>query len=381
MHIVFVSETWPPQVNGVAFTVKSLAQGMAAHGHQVEVVRPGASGRDGAVDLVRARGVPLPQYPGLLVGMPQGGELRKRWFASRPDAAYIATEGLLGISAMRAANALEIPVVTGFHTRFHDYAAHYGMGLLAPFVRSRLLQFHRRAQMTLVPTRALAEELTQAGVRHVRRLRRGVDTDLFSPQRRDPALRASWGAAADTPVLLCVGRIAAEKGLGLALQAFRALQARAPAARMVMVGDGPQRAALATAYPDVLFVGTKHGEELAAHYASADVFLFPSLTETFGNVVLEAMASGLALVAFDRAAVQEHVANGISGLVLPVTDARGFITSAYELSLDAETRRMLGTNARIVAQHCAPEAVIADFSKLLHGMVREHNHDPVDAAA
>jgi glycosyltransferase involved in cell wall biosynthesis len=381
MHIVFVSETWPPQVNGVAFTVKSLAQGMAARGHRIEVVRPGASGRDGNVDLLFARGVPLPQYPGLLVGMPQGGELRKRWRERRPDAVYIATEGLLGISAMRAANALQIPVVTGFHTRFHDYAAHYGMGLLAPFVRSRLLNFHRRAQMTLVPTRALADELAGAGIRHVRRLRRGVDIELFSPERRDPALRESWGANDDTPVLLCVGRIAAEKGLGLALQAFRALQARASAARMVMVGDGPQRAALAAAYPDVLFVGTKHGEELAAHYASADVFVFPSLTETFGNVVLEAMASGLALVAFDRAAVQEHVANGISGLVLPVTDARGFITSAYELSLDTETRRMLGTNARIVAQHCAPEAVIVDFGKLLHGMVREHNHDPVDAAA
>ena len=123
------------------------------------------------------------------------------------------------------------------------------------------------------------------------------------------------------------------------------------------------------------------GEELAAHYASADVFLFPSLTETFGNVVLEAMASGLAVVAFDRAAAQEHVANGISGLVVPASDARGFITTAYELGLDAETRRMLGTNARIVAQQCAPDAVAAEFDKLLHALVREHGHDPVGAAA
>jgi glycosyltransferase involved in cell wall biosynthesis len=381
MHIVFVSETWPPQVNGVAFTVKSLAQGMAARGHRIEVVRPGADGRDGGVDLVSARGVPLPQYPGLLVGMPQGGELRKRWRTRRPAAVYIATEGLLGISAMRAANVLQIPVVTGFHTRFHDYAAHYGVGLLAPFVRSRLLQFHRRAQMTLVPTRALVDELSTAGVRQVRKLRRGVDIELFSPARRDRGLRKSWGACDEAPVLLCVGRIAAEKSLGLALQAYRALQARLPAARMVMVGDGPQRAALAAAYPDVLFAETQCGEELAAHYASADVFLFPSLTETFGNVVLEAMASGLALVAFDRAAAGEHVANGISGLVIPASDTRGFITSAYELGMDRETRRMLGTNARIVAQQCAPDTVIADFEKLLRAMVLEHSHDPVGAAA
>ncbi|WIG55692.1 MAG: Glycosyltransferase [Rhodanobacteraceae bacterium] len=381
MHIVFVTETWPPQVNGVAFTVRALALGLATRGHRVEVVRPGKQGNDGKVELLSARGAPPPRYPGLQVGMPQGGELRRRWCARRPDVVYIATEGLLGISAMRVANALQVPVATGFHTRFHDYAAHYGVGLLAPLVRSRLMQFHRRAQMTLVPTRALLGELREAGIRHVRKLRRGVDTDLFTPARRDAALRESWGVEGDTPVMLCVGRLAAEKGLGLALQAFRALQARVPAARIVMVGDGPQRGALADAYPDVIFAGTKHGEELAAHYASADLFLFPSLTETFGNVVLEAMASGLAVVAFDRAAAQEHVANGISGLVIPATDARGFITSACELGWDAETRRMLGTNARIVAEQCAPDAVTAEFEKLLHALVREHGHDPVGAAA
>lgn len=381
MHIEFVSETWPPQVNGVAFTVRALALGLAARGHRVEVVRPGKDGSDGKVALHFARGAPLPRYPGLQVGMPQGGELRRRWCERKPDAVYIATEGLLGVSAMRVANALQIPVVTGFHTRFHDYAAHYGAGLLAPLVRSRLMQFHRRAQMTLVPTRALLDELTRAGIRHVRKQRRGVDSDLFTPARRDPALRRRWGVRGDAPVMLCVGRLAAEKSLALALEAFRALQARIPAAHMVMVGEGPQRRALADAYPDVIFAGMKHGEELAAHYASADVFLFPSLTETFGNVVLEAMASGLAVVAFDRAAAQEHVANGISGLVVPTSDARGFITSAYELGLDPRIRRMLGCNARIVAQQCTPGAVAGEFEGLLQALVREHGHDPLGAAA
>lgn len=381
MHIVFITETWPPQVNGVALTVRALALGLAARGHRVEVVRPGGEGNDGKVELLFARGAPLPGYPGLQVGLPQGGELRRRWRDRRPDAIYVATEGLLGISAMRVANGLRIPVVTGFHTRFHDYVSHYGAGLLAPLVRSRLVQFHRRAQMTLVPTRALLDELARAGIGHVRKLRRGVDTDLFTPARRAPTLRQAWGAHRDAPVMLCVGRLAAEKSLGLALQAFRALQARIPAARMVMVGDGPQRGALAEAYPDVIFAGTKHGEELATHYASADVFVFPSLTETFGNVVLEAMASGLAVVAFDRAAAREHVANGISGLVVPESDARGFITSAYELGLDAEMRLALGVNARIAAQQCAPDRVIAEFDKLLRILVREHGHDPIGAAA
>jgi glycosyltransferase involved in cell wall biosynthesis len=381
MRITFVTETWPPQVNGVALTVRTLAEGLAARDCEVEVVRPGADGRDGKVGLVCARGVAMPRYPSVQFGLPAGNALRRRWSARRPDAIYIATEGPLGASAMRTANALDIPVLTGFHTRFHDYAAHYGVGLLAPLVRNHLLGFHRRAQMTLVPTRALQAELTDAGIDHVRKLRRGVDTGLFSPERRDPALRRSWGVHDDAPVLLCVGRIAAEKNLALAVQAFRALHARRPSVRIVLVGDGPQRETLASTYPDALFVGTKHDAELAAHYASADLFLFPSLSETFGNVVLEAMASGLALVAFDHAAAQEHVANGVSGLVVPPTDARGFITSAYQLGLDPETRRLLGANARRAALRCPPDAVIAEFEKLLTSLVRGYPDDHLRAVA
>ncbi|TAM93487.1 MAG: glycosyltransferase family 1 protein [Rhodanobacteraceae bacterium] len=372
MHIAFVSETWPPQVNGVALTVQTFAQGLAARGHQIDVVRPGASGHEGGVEMVHARGARIPRYPELQFGMPQGSGLRKRWLARRPDVVYIATEGLLGSSAMRVANALNIPVATGFHTRFDDYAGHYGIGLLSPLVRAHQLKFHRRGQMTFVPTRALVRELNDASVPNVRKLRRGVDTTLFSPERRDPTLRRHWGVDNATPVMAYVGRIAAEKGLGLALQAYRALQTRVPGARMVMVGDGPQRVALAEAYPDAIFVGTKHGEELATYYASADIFLFPSLTETFGNVVLEAMASGLPVVAFDRAAAQEHVANGISGLVVPGADARGFISSAYELGRDREVREMLGTNARLVAQQCAPDKVIAEMEILLRSMLWQH---------
>ena len=381
MRITFVTETWPPQVNGVALTVYKLAEGMAARGFQVEVIRPGASARDGSMDLVAARGVAMPRYPGVQFGLPAGSILRKRWSAQRPGAIYIATEGPLGGSAMRVANALDIPVISGFHTRFHDYADHYGVGLLAPWVRSHLLSFHRRARVTLVPTRALQEELMDAGVKHVQKLRRGVDSSLFTPQRRDLALRKRWGVHDDAPVLLCVGRIAAEKNLGLALQAFRALRARLPAARMVLVGDGPRREALAGAYPDVMFVGTKHGEELAAHYASADLFLFPSLSETFGNVVLEAMASGLPVVAFDHAAAQEHLTDGVSGRVVPPTDARGFITAAYQLGLKPETRRQLGSNARTAAQGCTTGGMIGEFEALLTCLVHGHSDDHVRAAA
>lgn len=381
MRITFVTETWPPPVNGVALTVSTLASGLAAHGAQVDVVRPGANGHDDKIELVSARGVAMPRYPDVQFGLPAGNLLRRRWIARRPDAVYIATEGPLGASAMRTANALHIPVVSGFHTRFHDYAAHYGVGLLAPLVRKHLLSFHRRAQMTLVPTRVLKAELTDAGIEHVHKLRRGVDTRLFSPARRDLDLRRSWGVRDDSPVLLCVGRVAAEKNLGLAVQAFRALHARVPGARIVLVGDGPQREALAAAYPDALFVGTKCGAELAAHYASADLFVYPSLSETFGNVVLEAMASGLALVAFDHAAAQEHFANGIAGLVVPPTDPRGFITATYQLGLDPQTRQLLGVNARRTAQRLPLDAVTCEFESLLRLLMRGHPDNRLRAVA
>ena len=381
MRITFVTETWPPQVNGVALTVRTLAEGMASNGHQVDVVRPGPSGCEGALRMVSARGIGMPRYPGVQFGLPAGPSLRRRWTGQRPQVVYIATEGPLGASAMRTANAMGIPVVSGFHTRFDNYAGHYGIGLLAPLVRSHLVRFHRRAQMTLTPTRALQAELVGSGVAHAHRLRRSVDTTLFTPARRDPGLRRQWGVKDDAPVLLCVGRIAAEKNLTLALKAFRALHARAPSARIVMVGDGPQREALAAACPDALFVGTKHEVELAAHYASADVFLFPSLSETFGNVVLEAMASGLPLVAFDHAAAQEHVIDGDNGVIVAPTDESGFITAAYRLGMHAESRQRLGANARKSALEFLPQTMISEFGNLLHRLANGHPDDRLRAAA
>lgn len=383
MRIALVTETWPPQINGVAATVHALATGLTQRHHRVEVIRPGADGRDAGVrfELVSARSASLPRYPGLHFGLPRGRKLRRRWSARRPDAVYIATEGPLGWSAMRAATALRIPVVSGFHTRFDDYAEHYGAGWLKPLVRAHLLCFHRRAQATIVATRALVAELQADGIAHAQRLRRGVDAELFSPLRRDDALRRAWRVRGDAPVLLYVGRIAAEKNLTLALQAFRTLQSRLPDARLVLVGDGPMRARLATDNPDLIFTGELRGEALAWHYASADLFLFPSLTETFGNVVLEAMASGLPVVAFDRGAAAEHVANGISGLVVPASEARGFISSAYALGLDADLRAALGVNARIAAQRLTPDAAILEFESLLRGLCRERMHEQPLAAA
>ncbi|MCE5232899.1 MAG: glycosyltransferase family 1 protein [Mizugakiibacter sp.] len=383
MRVSIVTETYPPEINGVALTVHGLAHGLAARGHAVQVVRPRqpADASDPGVATLRVRGVALPRYAGLRFGLPAGGRLRHAWRAARPDAIYVATEGPLGGSALRAASRLGIPACTGFHTRFDDYAAHYGAGLLTPLVRAHLRRFHRRAAATLVPTRALADELAALGIGNARLLHRAVDTALFHPQRRDAALRAGWGARDGSLVVLYVGRIAPEKNLDLAVRAFRTLQARVPDARYVWVGDGPARAALAAAHPDFIFAGTRHGEDLARHYASADLFLFPSLTETFGNVTLEAMASGLAVVAYDRGAAREHLADGISGMRVPAGDARGFVAAAFALGFDAALREALRRNARSAVAALTPAAAIAEFESLLAQLVRERDHGHVAFAA
>ena len=383
MRVSIITETWPPEVNGVALTVHGLAHGLATRGHAVQVVRPrqpGAKTQDGSVTTLPVRGAALPRYPGLRFGLPCSGRLQRDWSATPPDAIYIA-EGPLGMSAISAARRLGIPVCTGFHTRFDDYLGHYGLGWLTALAVAHLRRFHNRAAATLVPTRELADELGKLGIDNVRLLRRAVDTILFHPLRRDTALRQSWGARDDDPVVIYVGRIAPEKNLELAVQAFRKLQSRMPNARYVWVGDGPARAELAAKNPDFIFAGTQLGADLARHYASADLFLFPSLTETFGNVTLEAMASGLAVVAFDQGAAHEHIANGISGMRVYADEPKAFIGATFALGVDDVLRGAMRQNARMAVASLTPDAVIADFESLLMRLAQENTHGHPAVAA
>ena len=383
MRIAIVTETYPPEINGVALTVQTLAEGLAARGHEVEVLRPRQVNEIAAparATSVLLPGMALPRYPGLRLGLPAAGKLRARWRQARPDAVYVATEGLLGDSAVRAARSLGIAVATGFHTRFDHYMAHYVSAALEPLARAWLRRFHRRAQAVLVPTLALQQELQQLGLGNAQLLRRTVDTRLLDPARRDPALRAQWGVTADTPVAIYVGRLAPEKNLDLAVRAFQSFAARHPGARYVWVGDGPQRAALAAAHPEFIFAGVQRGAALARHYASADAFLFPSLSETFGNVVLEAMASGLAVLAYDHAAAHEHLRDGVNGLCIPAGAQDAFIEAAFRLGHDPQLRARLGTAARSSMESLGPEAIMIDFESLLATLAHEVRHGQPAAA-
>ena len=240
-----VTETYPPEINGVALTVQSLHEGLLALGYDVGLVRPARAGETTSEtrNLMCVDGAPVPRYPGMRFGLPSGRRLAARWMRERPDAIYIATEGPLGWSALRAAKRLGLPVATGFHTRFDDYVGRYGAAFLSPWVFAWLRRFHNRGDATLVPTRELAEQLTAQGFLNVHRLGRAVDTARFHPRFRSEALRASWGSGPDDLAIVHVGRLAPEKNLPLLLQCHRALQAQQPGTKLVLVGDGPARAA------------------------------------------------------------------------------------------------------------------------------------------
>lgn len=370
MRYAIVTETYPPEVNGVALTVQGLERGLRARGHEVSLVRPRQDGEEAANDdrELRVRGLGLPRYPGLKFGLPATGALRSRWSDNPPDAIYVATEGPLGWSALRAARRLGVPAATGFHTRFDEYMRNYGFPFLQGTALRWMRRFHNSAQATLVPTQELAEFLRSHRFDNVVRLARAVDPSHFDARKRDAALRAAWGAGEDTLVAIYVGRIAPEKNLELAVRAFREIQKNRADARFVWVGDGPARAKLAEENPDFVFCGVQRGEELARHFASGDLFLFPSHSETFGNVTLEAMASGVPTVAFDYGAAREHLRDGVHGAA--VADDEGFIVAAVRIAGDDAMRCAMSAAGREAMQLLHPEQVASDFDALLAHLAR-----------
>lgn len=336
MQILFVTETYPPEINGVARTLQRMCHGLVSLGHKIYLARPkqkGVKTWDTQVTLdCWTSGFPLLGYPGLQIGLPAGRQIRHILNNHAIDVAYIATEGPLGRSALKLCRECKIPVLSGMHTNFHEYSNHYGAGIFAPLVIAELRRFHNKCHGTLVPTKAMANKLAQKGFERLHVWPRGVDTRAFNPKHRRQDLRQRWELGGGGLAVLYVGRLAPEKNINLAFDAFQAIKKDQPTARFILVGDGPDKAQLQQTHPDALFAGIKVGQELAEYYASGDLFLFPSLTETFGNVVLEALASGLAVVSFDRAAAGELIEHGKSGMLVPTDKPALFIQQANALA-------------------------------------------------
>lgn len=367
LRLAVVTETYPPEVNGVAMTVARLVQGLRERSHEVQLVRPRQARSDGPTpasgDDLLLHGVPIPRYPQLQLGLPARRALLRRWSLWRPDAVHVCTEGPLGWSAVQAAHQLRLPITSDFRTNFHAYSGHCGVGWLARPILSYLRKFHNRCDRTMVPTERLAAELGGLGFAGLAVVGRGVDRSRFDPAHRSAELRREWLAAEDTPVALYVGRLAAEKNLGLVLEAHAAMRAVRPDSRLVFVGDGPERGALQARCPQATFAGMQTGAALARHYASADVFLFASLTETYGNVTAEALASGLAVVAFDHAAAGQLIRDGENERLAPAGDRAAFVACARELADDAGRRARLRAQAAASVPDVGWDAVAAQMER------------------
>jgi glycosyltransferase involved in cell wall biosynthesis len=370
LRVAIVTETYPPEVNGVAMTIGRMVAGLQIRSHQVQLVRPRQHREDspasqpGLEEVLKA-GMAIPRYDALKLGLPAKQALTRLWSLKRPDIVHIVTEGPLGWSALAAALKLKIPVSSDFHTNFHSYSKHYGIGWLKRPIAAYLRKFHNRTLCTMVPTESIRVELEQLGLRNLRVVSRGVDTALFSPKHRSSQLRGSWGAGSHDTVALYVGRLAPEKNLPLVLSAFDAMRRANPRMKLVLVGDGPERAVLQARYPKHVFAGMRIGHDLAAHFASGEVFLFPSTTETYGNVTMEAMASGLAVVAYDYAAAAQHIRHGSSGLLAKLDDAAEFTRLAAGLATDRERVRRLGAAARAATDKLDWSWIVGEFESAL----------------
>ena len=382
LRVAVVTETYPPEINGVARTTGMMVEGLRARGHSIQLIRPRQNKADApasaaGLETVLRAGFPLPRYRELRMGLPAKRALISAWRSNRPDVVQVVTEGPLGASAIAAAGKLGLPVVSEFHTRFNDYSRHYGLGLFSKLVAQYLRRLHSRADCTLVPTAQLKEQLAAAGYRHLDVVGRGIDLALFNPERRSSALRQSWGAGERDIVAVWVGRLAPEKNLRLFVESCRAMQAVTPRLKVVLVGDGPLGSSLREADRDFVFAGMQSGAALAEHYASADVFPFPSLTETFGNVTTEGMASGLAIIAFDYAAARQHMQNRTSGMLAPYGDSRAFINAAQELAADEGLRERVRQAAAVAARELGWDRIVDQLEAVLSAVVSRAHAGPI----
>jgi glycosyltransferase involved in cell wall biosynthesis len=370
LNLTLVTETYSPEINGVAMTLGRLVDGLARHGHRLTIVRPRQRHESPRFSVthrvacrqIRLPGVPIPGYPQLRLGLPAARRLRQQWKLNRPDLVHVATEGPLGASAITTAREMGIPVTSSFHTNFDQYTRDYRIGWFKPVVSAWLRHVHNRTLRTFVPTRDLMARLESEGYQNVRLLSRGVDTALFNPGRRDAGLRASWGVEPDGLAVIHVGRIAHEKNYPLLFRAFDAIKAVQPKARLVLVGDGPLLSSLQKQRPDVVFTGFYTGANLARHYASGDIYLHTSITETFGNVVTEAMGSGLAIAAFDYAAAHEFIRDGVNGLLARVGDEAAFLANSVRLAAEPALRSRLAATGPAVAGGMSWDAIVDRFA-------------------
>lgn len=363
LRVLYCTDTYPPQVNGVSVVASLSVDGLSFRGWQCGVVSPRyptnwhdpfrrADVAYSRTYLTTLPSVPLPGYPDIRLSLPRRSQVEEAIRAVRPHIVHAQTEFVIGRMGAQAALRAGIPLVTSYHTDFGRYAAAYGVPAIEGLVSRSLARFHRAAARTYTPGGPAAEDLRRMGVANVEVWGRGVDLEIFSPDRRTDSVRSTLGLDGAF-VFLHVGRLAAEKGVERILAAFALARERlAPrSVRLVIAGSGPRKDSLqAAAPPDTHFLGhLDRSTALPALYASADAFLFASHTETLGLVVLEAMASGLPVVAAPMGGVADHLRHDVNGLAYAGGDVPAFADALVRVVQDDLLHRRLSGGARRTA--------------------------------
>ena len=372
LRIAIVTETWPPEINGVAMSMLQLCQGLQRLGHKILLVRPiqkevCTEFHPDQECLVLSQ--PVPKYPSVQFGWPQYLKVSKAFENFAPDVVHIVTEGPLGLTALQAAKSKKIAVSSGFHSAFHDFSRFFDLAFLVKPIQRYLTWFHNSTDVTCVPSQFTEQALRSFGVTcPLVVVGRGVDVEKFSPKHRSQKLRLSWGADTDTRVMLYVGRLSPEKEVDVLIQSYLNIKKQqSRKLKMVIVGDGPDRKRLTEIAngSDVIFTGSLTGQLLAQAYASADAFVFASQIETFGNVVLEAMASGLPVVAYNYASPQRYIKQGITGWLSPFGQVAHFMQTIIQLP-EQKVLRCMGTQARQDIESVGWQYPVKQFEQALY---------------
>ncbi len=347
MKIAYFTESLLPHVDGVSRTLAQLFGTLEARGVEFRVFSPFVPGPEvswsGRVRPVRF--VRFPLYPDYRVTLPWGHGVGRELDAWGPDLVHLVSPTPMASWAQRWAARRGVPAVSSFHTHFVSYFRYYGVPALEGFGWAMLRRFYARCARVYAPSRSIIRELESHGIGRLELWSRGMDTRRFSPAFRDPELRRSVGADDDTPVVLLVSRLVKEKDLADLVEMDAVLRGRGARYRLVLVGDGPMRAELEARLPDAHFAGHRTGEELARWYASGDVFVFPSTTETFGNVVTEALASGLPAVVVDRGGPPDQIEPGENGWIARANDPADLADRVASLLRDPEARARMARRA------------------------------------
>ena len=350
LRVIVVTSSYNYIKDGVALTMNRLVEYLERQGVEVLVIAPVADvpafAHSGTVIPVPSVALPVrPEYR-LALGLPL--DVQQKMAAFKPDIVHVAVPDILGYRALQVARRLKVPVVASYHTRYETYLRHYWyVSGLAPVVAWHLRRFYAACREVYVPTASMADTLLASGHRNnIRLWPRGVDAARFHPDKRSAQWRAKYGIGPDEMVVLQVSRLVREKRIDTLADTMRALRNRGIAHKCLIVGDGPDRLALEKSLPDAMFTGFLDGDELGRAYASSDVFVFPSDTESFGNVTLEAMASGLPCVCADATGSRSLVVDGETGFLADVGRADEFASHIARLATEPELRRRMGAAAR-----------------------------------